>query len=503
MIRKVLVADRGVPAVRILRACRSAGLRTVAVYADQDWDALHVRVADEAYAVPGTSARGTYGNIDAVLTAARRAGADAIHPGCAELGESAAAAEAVLRAGLSWIGSGSDALRRLGDPVAARAVAVEAGVPVLPGTLGPVASVEDALAYAEAHGLPLVVRPVHVGGALRIVRIGESVREAYTEVVREAMLAVGNGDCVIERWIDDARHIAVDVAADPHDSVVVIGTRDRSVQRRQEELVDEAPAPYLSPEQTGILERSAVAIVRTAGCVGVGTVEFLLAPSGDLFFRGVRPNLVPGHSLTEDATGIDLVREQLRVADGLPLSLTGRPQPHGSALGFRISAEDPGRGFLPSPGRISSLAIPGGAGVRVDTGVESGSIVSEALDPLIAHAIVSGRDRREALARARRALAELSVTGVATTLPLHRSLLRDPAFTGDECRGVHAGWLDSGRREPDEPQEEFSDIDVRPVLESYAIEVQGRRTSVRIGGLRPAAPGSAERGDRLGDRRGP
>jgi acetyl-CoA/propionyl-CoA carboxylase biotin carboxyl carrier protein len=412
--------------VRIARASRDAGLASVAVYADQDADAVHVRAADEAHALVGSTTRSTYGNPTALLAAARRAGADAVHPGDGILAGRADFAQAVLDAGLTWIGSPPEVLQRLADPVRARAIATAAG------------------------------------GSVEL-----SPHEPA------------------ERRSEKARLIEVQVVADLHGDAVVLGTRDCSLQVRQEALVAEAPAPFLTAQQHAVLESSALAVTRAAGLLGAGTVEFLLAPSGGPYIRGVRPRLAPGHPVTEATTGVDLVREQFRVAEGLPLSVPRRPTAWGHAIQFRITAEDPGRGFLPSPGVISAIRLPGGPGVRIDGGIEAGSSLLDAFDPLLMTVVVTGRDRREAIARSRRALGELSVSGVATTAPFHRSVLTDPVFAGPGPFGVSTRWVETERTTIDEPQDDYSDLEPPPAPRlSFRVELPGRTIPVRIAGAR-------------------
>ncbi|MET1035366.1 MAG: biotin carboxylase N-terminal domain-containing protein [Arthrobacter sp.] len=444
-MKKVLIANRGEIAVRIARACSDAGLVSVAVYSEPDADALHVRLADEAYALGGSSGAETYLNIPKLLDAASRAGADAVHPGYGFLSENADFAQAVTDAGLAWIGPAPQAIRDLGNKVTAREIAVRAGAPLVPGTDGPVANAGEVRAFAEDHGLPVAIKAAFGGGGrgLKIARRMEDVEDAFESAVREATMAFGRGECFVERFLDKPRHVEAQVLADTHGNVVVVGTRDCSLQRRNQKLVEEAPAPFLTDEQRSRIHASAKAICREAGYTGAGTVEYLVAPDGVISFLEVNTRLQVEHPVSEETTGVDLVREQFRIADGLPLSLTEDPAPRGHAFEFRLNAEDPAHGFLPSPGVVEAFEAPTGLGIRVDTGVRSGSTVPAEYDSLLAKLIVWGEDRPQALRRARAALDELVIRGLPTVVPFHRAVVRDPAFTAADRLGVHTTWIES------------------------------------------------------------
>jgi len=426
MIRKVLIANRGEIAIRVARACRDYGARSVAVYADPDADALHVRAADEAWALEGTRPAETYHAIDKLLAIARKSGADAVHPGYGFLSERAEFAQAVLDAGLVWIGPRPETMAALGDKVAARAIALRVGAPLVAGTDGPVHGAEEAVAFAAAHGLPIAIKAAFGGGGrgLKVAWRMDEVAELYASAVREATAAFGRGECFIEQFLDRPRHIEAQILADRHGHVVVVGTRDCSLQRRNQKLVEEAPAPFLNDAQREAVCRAARDICAAAGYESVGTVEFLLGQGGQISFLEVNTRLQVEHPVTEETTGVDLVIEQLRVADGLPLSFTETPPARGHSIEFRINAEDPGRGYLPTPGRITRFDAPGGPGVRLETGVAQGSVVPGSFDSLMAKLIVTGATREQALARARRALSEFTIEGVASVLAFHRAVLQ-------------------------------------------------------------------------------
>jgi len=482
-LRKVLIANRGEIAVRIARACRDAGLVGVAVYADQDLDALHVRIADEAYALGGQSPAETYLNIGKLLEIARAAGADAVHPGYGFLAENADFAQAVIDAGLTWIGPPPSAITALGDKVAARHIAQRVGAPLVAGTPDPVAGVEEVVAFAERHGLPIAIKAAYGGGGrgLKVARSMREIPQAYDSAVREAVAAFGRGECFAERYLDRPRHVETQCLADRHGNVVVVGTRDCSLQRRHQKLIEEAPAPFLSAEQVELLHTSSKAILREAGYVGAGTCEFLIGQDGTISFLEVNTRLQVEHPVTEQVTGIDLVCEQFRIAAGEKLGYDD-PEPRGHAIEFRINAEDAGRNFLPAPGTLAVMRLPSGPGVRVDAGYEAGMAVPQAFDSLIAKLIVTGRDRAEALARARRALAEFEIEGMPTVLPFHRAVVQDPAFTGaGGSFGVHTRWIETeftaaippyegatAVAEPAEPAER----------ERITVEVGGKRLEV-------------------------
>ncbi|RRD42378.1 ATP-grasp domain-containing protein [Comamonadaceae bacterium OH3737_COT-264] len=445
MITKVLIANRGEIAVRIARACADYGVASVAVYADADRDALHVRMADEAWALEGERAADTYLRIDKLLDIARRSGADAVHPGYGFLSERAEFARAVQQAGLAWIGPDPATIEALGDKVAARKIAQQAGAPLVAGTTDPVQSADEALAFARQHGLPIAIKAAFGGGGrgLKVAWQLDEVAELYESAVREATAAFGRGECFIEQFLDRPRHIEAQVIADRHGNVLVLGTRDCSLQRRNQKLVEEAPAPFLSDAQRQRIHQAARAICVQAAYVGAGTVEFLLSRDGHISFLEVNTRLQVEHPVTEEVFGIDLVQEQLRVADGLPLSVTETPAPRGHSIEFRLNAEDPGRGYLPTPGRITRFDMPAGPGVRVDSGVSADSLVPGSFDSLMAKLIVTGRTRAQALQRARRALAECHIEGVASVLPFHRALLDEGDFTNAEALRVHTRWIET------------------------------------------------------------
>ena len=509
MIAKVLIANRGEVAVRIARACRDYGVRSVAVYADPDADALHVRAADEAWALPGTRPADTYLAIDRLLAVARQSGADAVHPGYGFLSERAEFARAVLAAGLTWIGPRPETIEALGDKVAARRIALQVGAPLVAGTAEPVGSADEVLAFARRHGLPLAIKAAYGGGGrgLKVAWQMDEVVELYASAVREATAAFGRGECFLEQFLDRPRHIEAQVIADRHGHVVVLGTRDCSLQRRHQKLVEEAPAPFLSDAQRAQVHQAARDICAAAGYESAGTVEFLLGQSGQISFLEVNTRLQVEHPVTEETSGVDLVLEQLRVADGLPLSFTQAPPVRGHSFEFRLNAEDPGRGYLPTPGRITRFDLPAGPGVRVDTGFAAGSTVPGSFDSLLAKLIVTGATRAQALARARRALAECRIEGVASVLPFHRAVVDDPAFVGADGLHVHPRWIETELQASFEPAPRADGPDHAPLLRSF-IEVDGRRLSLGLpAGLAlgvgaaaaPAAPPSAAPTAEAGD----
>ncbi|WP_411375513.1 acetyl/propionyl/methylcrotonyl-CoA carboxylase subunit alpha [Arthrobacter sp. MPF02] len=444
-MKKVLIANRGEIAVRIARACADAGLVSVAVYSDPDADALHVRLSDEAYALGGAASSDSYLNIYKLLAVAEKAGADAVHPGYGFLSENADFAQAVLDAGLTWVGPSPEAIRSLGNKVTAREIAVRAGAPLVPGSDGPAADADEVRAFAEKHGVPVAIKAAFGGGGrgLKIAYRLEDIEDAFDSAVREATVAFGRGECFVERFLDKPRHVEAQVLADTHGNVVVVGTRDCSLQRRNQKLVEEAPAPFLTAEQRSRIHESARAICREAGYTGAGTVEYLVAPDGVISFLEVNTRLQVEHPVTEETSGIDLVREQFRIAAGMPLSIIEDPAPVGHAIEFRLNAEDAGRGFLPSPGPVTVFEAPTGAGIRVDSGVRSGSVIPAEYDSLIAKLIVHGEDRAQALRRARAALDELRIEGVPTVVPFHRAVVRDPHFTATDRLGVYTTWIES------------------------------------------------------------
>lgn len=446
VISKVLIANRGEIAVRIARACTDAGIASVAVYADSDREALHVRLASEAYALEGLRAADTYLDATKILDVARRSGADAVHPGYGFLAENAAFAQAVLDAGLAWVGPPPSAIAALGDKVSARHIAQRVGAPLAPGTPDPVGGLDEVHDFVARFGLPIMIKAAFGGGGrgLKVVRSTDEVDAQFESAVREAVAAFGRGECFVERYLDSPRHVETQCLADAHGGVVVVSTRDCSLQRRHQKLVEEAPAPFLTAEQERVLREASIAILREAGYVGAGTCEFLVAGDGTVSFLEVNTRLQVEHPVTEEVSGIDLVREQLRIAAGEPLGYTEVPT-RGHSLEFRINGEDPAAGFLPAPGRITRLRLPGGPGVRVDSGVVEGDTVSGNFDSMIAKIIVTGATRTQAVERARRALAETEIAGIPTVVPFHRAVLEDPAFVPPEGQpfAVHTRWIET------------------------------------------------------------
>jgi acetyl-CoA/propionyl-CoA carboxylase biotin carboxyl carrier protein len=480
-MKKVLIANRGEIAVRVARACSDAGLESVAVYSDPDADALHVRRADEAYSLGGRTGAETYLNIPKLIDVARRSGADAVHPGYGFLSENAEFAQVVGDAGLAWIGPTPEAIRVLGNKVTAREIAVRAGAPLVPGSDGPVASAAEVLEFAEEYGLPVAIKAAFGGGGrgLKIARRMEDIEDGFESAVREATVAFGRGECFVERFLDRPRHVEAQVLADTHGNVVVVGTRDCSLQRRNQKLVEEAPAPFLTDDQRRQIHESAKAICREAGYHGAGTVEYLVGQDGMVSFLEVNTRLQVEHPVTEETTGVDLVREQFRIAAGEQLSLTEDPQPTGHAFEFRLNAEDPARGFLPGPGTITAFEPPTGSGVRVDSGVRSGSTVPGDYDSLMAKLIVRGADRAQALRRAKVALDEMVISGVPTVLPFHRAVVRDGDFTNNEKFGVYTTWIETEFAAVLAASPEIAAAEQGGEREELTIDVDGK--AMRIG----------------------
>jgi acetyl-CoA/propionyl-CoA carboxylase biotin carboxyl carrier protein len=493
-VKKVLIANRGEIAVRVARACRDAGLASVAVYAEPDRDALHVRAADEAFALGGTTPGDSYLVVEKILGAARESGADAVHPGYGFLSENADFAAAVVDAGLTWIGPPPQAIIDLGDKVAARHIAMRAGAPLVPGTKDPVADADEVVAFAEEHGLPVAIKAAFGGGGrgLKVARTLEEIPELFDSAVREAVSAFGRGECFVERFLDKPRHVEAQVLADTHGTVIVVGTRDCSLQRRNQKLVEEAPAPFLTDEQRERIHSSAKAICLAAGYVGAGTVEYLVGVDGSISFLEVNTRLQVEHPVTEETSGIDLVRQQFRIADGLPLEVTEDPAPRGHSIEFRINAEDAGRNFMPAPGPVTRLEIPHGPGVRWDSGVATGGEVVGAFDSMLAKLIVTGATREEALQRARRALDELVVEGMPTVIPFHRAVVRDPAFSSEPF-SVHTRWIETEWDNQVEPYGAATGTEEAEPRQTVVVEVGGRRLEVSLpaglaaGGAAPAA----------------
>ncbi|KQP35885.1 biotin carboxylase N-terminal domain-containing protein [Pseudorhodoferax sp. Leaf274] len=496
-MRKVLIANRGEIAVRIARACADYGVQSVAVYADPDLDALHTRVADEAHGLDGSRPADTYLSIGKLLAVAKSSGADAVHPGYGFLSENAGFAQAVLDAGLTWIGPPPSAIAALGDKVQARRLALEVGAPLVAGTPGPVQGADEVLAFAQQHGLPIAIKAAYGGGGrgIKVARRMDEVADLYASAVREAIAAFGRGECFVEQFLDKPRHVEAQVIADTHGNVVVLGTRDCSLQRRNQKLVEEAPAPFLTDAQRERIHQSAKDVCARAGYVGAGTVEFLLSAAGAISFLEVNTRLQVEHTVTEETAGIDLVVEQLRVADGLPLSITETPVPQCHAFEFRINAEDVGRGFLPAPGPVRVFEAPGGIGVRVDSGVVSGSVVPGQFDSMMAKLIVTGATRAQAIARARRALKEFRIEGLASVLPFHRAVMAHADFTGGDGFKVHTRWIETDFANDLAAALRAEPQDDGRLLRTVA-EIDGRRVMLALpaallGGLQAAAPSTA------------
>jgi acetyl-CoA/propionyl-CoA carboxylase, biotin carboxylase, biotin carboxyl carrier protein len=481
-VQKVLIANRGEIAVRVIRACRDAGYESVAIYADPDRDALHVRMADEAFALGGTTPGDSYLVIDKVIEAAQKAGADAVHPGYGFLSENADFAQAVLDAKLTWIGPSPQSIRDLGDKVTARHIAERAGAPLVAGTKDPVKDADEVVAFAEEHGLPVAIKAAFGGGGrgLKIARDMNEIKDLYESAVREAVSAFGRGECFVERYLDRSRHVEAQVLADQHGNVIVVGTRDCSLQRRNQKLVEEAPAPFLTDEQRARIHDSAKAICREADYHGAGTVEYLVGADGVISFLEVNTRLQVEHPVTEETSGIDLVREQFRIAEGEKLRFDVDPTPRGHAFEFRINGEDPGRNFLPAPGTVTTYVEPAGPGVRVDSGIAGASVIGGAFDSLLAKLIVTGETRQEALERARRALDEYVVEGMATALPFHRAVVRDEAYTSEPFT-IFTQWIETEFDNQIEPYAAAAEADeVAAPRETIVVEVGGKRLEVSL-----------------------
>ena len=498
-MHKVLIANRGEIAVRVARACRDAGLASVAVYADSDRDAVHVRSADEAYALDGDTPATSYLDMGKVLEIARRSGADAVHPGYGFLSENADFAQAVSDAGLIWIGPPPAAIRALGDKVQARHIAQAVDAPQVAGTPDPVAGADEVVAFAEQNGLPIAIKAAFGGGGrgLKVARTIEEIPELYDSAVREAVTAFGRGECFVERYLDRPRHVETQCLADQHGNVVVVSTRDCSLQRRHQKLVEEAPAPFLSAEQNAELYRASKAILKEAGYVGAGTCEFLVGQDGTISFLEVNTRLQVEHPVTEEVTGIDLVREMFRIADGEELGYDDPPV-RGHSFEFRINGEDPGRNFLPAPGPVTVWEPPSGPGVRLDAGVEQGTVIGQNFDSLLAKLVVTGATRQQAVERSRRALAEFTVDGMATALPFHRAVMDDPAFAPadpHEPFHIHTRWIESEFDNTIEPFSGAADTPAAAERERVTVEVGGKRLEVTLpAGLGVGAAGAAPAG---------
>ena len=484
LIKKVLIANRGEIAVRIARAAKDSGRASVAVYADQDRDSLHVRVADEAYALNGTTSAETYLVIEKLISIAKRANCDAVHPGYGFLAENADFARAVSKAGLIWIGPTPEAIERLGDKVSARHVAEKVGAPLAPGTLNPVENAQEVLDFVAKHGLPVAIKAAYGGGGrgIKVAYQESEVAELFESATREAVAAFGRGECFVEKYLEKPRHVETQCLADSAGNVVVVSTRDCSLQRRHQKLVEEAPAPFLTSEQTEKLYESSKAILKEVGYIGAGTCEFLVAQDGTISFLEVNTRLQVEHPVSEEVTGLDLVREQFRIAEGGLIDYED-PEVSGHSFEFRINGEDPGQNFMPAPGSVHVFRAPGGPGVRVDSGVESGDSISGNFDSMIAKLIVTGKDRNQALERSRRALAELQVLGLPTVIPFHRKIVNDPAFVASDGKfGVYTRWIETEWVNDLEPWGGQADpIDqISNSRKSVVVEVDGKRIEVSL-----------------------
>jgi acetyl-CoA/propionyl-CoA carboxylase biotin carboxyl carrier protein len=484
-VHTVLIANRGEIAVRVIRACKDAGLQSVAVYADPDRDALHVQLADQAFALGGSTSAESYLDIGKILDAASKAGADAVHPGYGFLSENADFAQAVIDAGLTWIGPPPSAIRSLGDKVSARHIAQRAGAPQVPGTADPVAGADDVVAFAKEFGLPVAIKAAFGGGGrgLKVARTLEEIPDLFDSAVREAIAAFGRGECFVERYLDNPRHVETQCLADMHGNVVVVSTRDCSLQRRHQKLVEEAPAPFLSDAQMRELYASSKAIIKEAGYYNAGTCEFLVGVDGTISFLEVNTRLQVEHPVTEEVAGIDLVREQFRIAEGGVIDYDD-PVLRGHSFEFRINGEDPGRGFMPAPGALTVWNLPTGPGVRVDSGFRAGDTIGGNFDSLLAKLIVTGATREEALARSRRALDEFQVDGIATALTFHRVVVRDPAFAPadpDQAFTIHTRWIETEFVNEIPAYAGGTDALAEPeARETVVVEVGGKRIAVTL-----------------------
>ncbi|HLR48495.1 MAG TPA: acetyl/propionyl/methylcrotonyl-CoA carboxylase subunit alpha [Corynebacterium sp.] len=498
-ITKVLIANRGEIAVRIIRAARDANIASVAVYAEPDANAPFVELADEAFALGGQTSAESYLAIDKVLDAAQKSGADAVHPGYGFLAENADFAQAVIDAGLIWIGPSPQSIADLGDKVTARHIAERAEAPMTPGTKDPVADAAEVEAFADEHGLPIAIKAAFGGGGrgMKVAYEKSEVAELFESATREAISAFGRGECFVERYLDKARHVEAQVLADQHGNVVVVGTRDCSLQRRFQKLVEEAPAPFLTDEQRASIHESAKRICREAGYYGAGTVEYLVGADGLVSFLEVNTRLQVEHPITEETTGLDLVREQFRIAEGQELRIKEDPAPRGHAFEFRINGEDAAAGFMPAPGTVTRYEEPAGPGVRVDSGMRVGSVIGGQFDSMLGKLIVWGETREEALARSRRALAEYKVEGMPTVIPFHQAITADPAFIGDgESFDIYTKWIEEEWKneipayvDPAEAAEESDELPAQ----KYVVEVDGRRVEVALPGNLVVGGGAAPR----------
>ena len=484
-MKRVLVANRGEIAVRIIRACKDHGIESVAVYSDEDRTSLHTQMADNAYSLHGTTATQTYLDIEKLIAVAKASGADAVHPGYGFLSENAHFAQAVIDAGLTWIGPSPDAIRALGDKVSARKIAAKAGAPLVAGTQDPVEGHEEVSAFAKEYGLPIAIKAAHGGGGrgLKVARTMEEIPELFASAVREAISGFGRGECFVERYLDKPRHVETQVLVDKFGHAVVVSTRDCSLQRRHQKLVEEAPAPFLTQAQNDELYRSSKAIMKEAGYVGAGTCEFLIGVDGTISFLEVNTRLQVEHPVSEEVTGLDLVREQFRIADGEALGFDD-PIVRGHSIEFRINGEDPGRSFLPAPGRLTEWEIPTGPGVRVDAGFQGGDTIGGNFDSLLAKLIVTGPTREQAIQRARRALSEFTVGGLATAIPFHRAILQDPAYT--ENFKVYTSYIEN-EFDNQIPAFTFTEppLETHMAPEYLVTEVNGKRFEILVHAPKP------------------
>jgi acetyl-CoA/propionyl-CoA carboxylase, biotin carboxylase, biotin carboxyl carrier protein len=479
-MKRVLIANRGEIAVRVIRACLDHGLESVAIYSDEDRNSLHAQMATHAYALGGVSAASTYLNIPRIIEVAKQSGADAVHPGYGFLSENALFAQSVIDAGLIWIGPPPAAIKALGDKVSARKIAAKAGAPLVAGTADPVDNADEIIAFAKEHGLPVAIKAAHGGGGrgLKIAHTLEEIPEAFASAVREAIAGFGRGECFVERYLDKPRHVETQVLVDKSGHAVVVSTRDCSLQRRHQKLVEEAPAPYLTDKQIEELYRSSKAIMKEAGYVGAGTCEFLIGVDGTISFLEVNTRLQVEHPVSEEVTGIDLVRQQFRIAMGEDLGFDD-PQIRAHSFEFRINGEDPGRSFLPAPGRITQWQIPTGPGVRVDAGFRNGDTIGGNFDSLLAKLIVTGSTREEAVQRARRALAEFNVGGLATALPFHRAIMDDPAFT--ENFSIYTSYIENEFKNEIPPFAQSAlESQTHAAAEHLVTEINGKRFEIFV-----------------------
>ncbi len=508
-LKKVLIANRGEIAVRVIRACKDAGIGSVAVYAEPDRDAVFVRLADEAHSLGGATPAESYLDMAKIIAVAQKAGADSVHPGYGFLAENAEFAQAVIDAGLIWIGPPPSAIEALGDKAKAKHIADRANAPLAPGTKDPVKDADEVVEFAQANGLPVAIKAVFGGGGrgLKVARTLEEIPDAYESAVREAVTAFGRGECLVEKFLDKPRHVETQCLADQHGNVVVISTRDCSLQRRNQKLVEEAPAPFLSEAQTTELYESSKRILREAGYYGAGTCEFLVAQDGTISFLEVNTRLQVEHCVSEEVTGIDLVREMFRIAAGEELGYDD-PEVRGHSIEYRINAEDGGRNFMPAPGTLSAWSPPSGPGVRLDGGYENGETIPGSFDSLIAKLIVTGRDRTQALERSRRALDEFVVDGMPTVIPFHRTVVDDPAFVGDgETFGVYTQWIETEFDNQIEPYSgDSAEAEEPGERQTVVVEVGGRRLEVvlpsGLGGISAGGSGASKPKRKAGKKSG-